>query len=172
MSAQAEPAHDKSIVVIRGSDVSEVKQIPEAVQQGTDVSEVKQIPKAVQQGTGKHLRFVGSTTGGIRIISESPLSRIDPELEREFSDLVRQWRKETRHVSSIHERSMNRSYQKIIALGQAVMPLILRDLERTRDHWLWALDIIQDSNPAAHARDFDEAVEAWLLWGRRVGYLG
>lgn len=117
------------------------------------------------------LLFVYSATGGVSVMSESPVPHIDPELERAFNSLARQWRRETRHISSIHERSMNRAYQKIIALGQAIVPLILRDLENTRDHWLWALDIIQEVNPARAAEDFDEAVDIWLSWGRQHNYL-
>src|SRR6266849_701211 len=89
------------------------------------------------------LQFVYSANGGVSIMPEFFPVSVDHELEQEFTSLAQQWRRETRHVSSIHERSMNRAYQKIIALGQDVVPLILRDLEDTRDHWLWALDIIQ-----------------------------
>lgn len=93
------------------------------------------------------------------------------DLKTEFGTLAAQWRRETRHTSSIHERSMNRAYQKIIRLGTDVVPLILRDLERTRDHWLWALDIIENDNPAEHAQTSDEAIDAWLQWGRHRGHL-
>jgi len=93
------------------------------------------------------------------------------DLEREFNALAREWRKNTRHVSSVHEKSMNRAYQKIIRRGKDFVPFILQDLERTRDHWLWALDIIGDENPAEHAETFEEAVDAWLRWGKLHGHL-
>lgn len=118
----------------------------------------------------QRIRLIASD-GVILYLPSDEIPLIDPELEREFNTLARQWRRETRHLSSIHERSMNRAYQKIIALGQEVVPLILRDLENTRDHWLWALDIIQDANPAESVRDFDEAVDIWLSWGRQHDYL-
>jgi hypothetical protein len=91
--------------------------------------------------------------------------------EKKFAELAAQWRKETRHVSSIHERSMNAHYQKIIGMGKAVLPFIFHDLQRTHDHWIWALNAIVDNDPAAQAEDFNEAVDAWLNWGMQQGYL-
>jgi hypothetical protein len=93
------------------------------------------------------------------------------ELEQKFKRLAKEWRKETRHVSSVREMSMNWSYQKIIAMGKPAIPFILRDLQRTRDHWLWALNMIIDENPIPQTEIFDEAVDAWLDWGRKRGYL-
>jgi hypothetical protein len=95
----------------------------------------------------------------------------EAELEQKFQRLAKEWRKETRHISSIRERSMNRAYQRIIAMGKPALLFILRDLQRTRDHWLWALNMIEDENPASHIEIFDEAVEAWLDWGKQRGYL-
>jgi hypothetical protein len=93
------------------------------------------------------------------------------DAEEKFQRLVRQWRKETRHLSSVKTISMNEAYQKIIGMGKAALPFILRDLQRTRDHWLWALNAIADENPASNAKEFDESVEAWLEWGKNQGYL-
>lgn len=96
---------------------------------------------------------------------------VSPSLDAEekFQRLARQWRKETRHLSSVKTISINEAYQKIIGMGKAALPFILRDLQRTRGHWLWALNAIADENPAANAEEFDESVEAWLEWGKNQG---
>jgi len=106
----------------------------------------------------------------IHEVSSTEAVGADEVLKKEFEALARQWRRDTRHVSSIHDKSMSRAYQKIISKGEAIVPFILRDLERTRDHWLWALDIIEDENPAESADSFEDAVDAWLQWGRANSY--
>lgn len=95
----------------------------------------------------------------------------DTALEQKFQRLAEQWRRETRYVSSIIKRSMHPAYQKIIGMGLAALPFILRDLEQTRDHWLWALYVITEEDPAPEEATFDEVVEAWLDWGQQRGYL-
>jgi hypothetical protein len=59
--------------------------------------------------------------------------------ERRFRDLADRWHRETRLLSSVSKMSMHPAYQQIIGMGAAAIPLILRELEQTRDHWLWAL---------------------------------
>jgi len=63
------------------------------------------------------------------------------------------------------------AYQQIIALGPPVIPLILRELRERPDHWFWALNAITGEDPVGPEDDFDQAVEAWLRWGRERGYL-
>src|SRR5207244_4489285 len=62
-------------------------------------------------------------------------------------------------------------YQRIIGMGWAVVPFILRELERQPDHWFWALQSITGEAPAGEANTFQAAVEAWLRWGRDQGLL-
>ncbi|HEY2252843.1 MAG TPA: hypothetical protein VGH74_17350 [Planctomycetaceae bacterium] len=89
-----------------------------------------------------------------------------------YEKLKKEWQADTRFVSSTTEIAMHLSYQKIIGMGPAVVPLILQDLSREADHWFWALMSITDSNPvnpqnagvpSAMARD-------WLSWGAKNGY--
>ena len=93
-------------------------------------------------------------------------------LEQEFSELAERWHKETRLMSSVSKMAMHPAYQGIIALGRSVIPLILQDLKKTRDHWLWALYVLNRFNdPAPPDATFDEAVDAWLAWGKEEGHL-
>lgn len=91
-------------------------------------------------------------------------------VEQKFRKLADQWRKETGHLSSITKKVMHPAYQQIIGMGRDALPLILRELKRTRGHWLWALFSITGEDPAQERSTFAEAVDAWLSWGISHGY--
>ena len=87
-------------------------------------------------------------------------------LKQEFDSLAATWHRQTQYVSSVHEMSMHPAYQRIIALGEGVIPYILRDLKRTRGHWFWALRFLSGfEDPVSDGATHDEAVDAWLKWG-------
>jgi hypothetical protein len=62
-------------------------------------------------------------------------------------------------------------YQRIIGLGPAVVPLILRELAAGPGHWFWALTALTGEDPAAETRTFAETTRAWLAWGEERGLL-
>lgn len=57
------------------------------------------------------------------------------ELETTFLQLTEQWQCETGMLSVVSKISMHPAYQRIIGMGQPVVPLIMRELEREPDHW-------------------------------------
>jgi hypothetical protein len=65
------------------------------------------------------------------------------------------------------------AYQKIISMGYAVVPLILKELEREPDHWFVALNKITNENPVYNGArgKLDEMAAAWIAWGERKGYV-
>jgi hypothetical protein len=91
--------------------------------------------------------------------------------EKFFQDLAAQWRKDTRHVSSVSKMAMHPAYQRIIGMGRAVVPFILKELQQRGGHWLWALHAITGEDPAPPEADFRDAARAWLQWGEEKGYL-
>jgi len=93
------------------------------------------------------------------------------ELRQRFCNLANEWRKETKHISSVEEMVLHPNYLKIIAMGKDVIAFLLEELERKPDHWLVALHVLTDEDPASPESTFYEAVEAWLEWGKRKGYL-
>lgn len=101
------------------------------------------------------------------MIASPPIVNLAPE----FGRLAGQWKKDTRFTSSLNKRSMHPAYQRIIGMGPAALTLIFQDLEETRSHWLWALCAITGNDPAPQNATFDEAVDAWLTWGKSEGYL-
>lgn len=96
---------------------------------------------------------------------------VEDALERSFREQAGRWRTETRHWSSILKMIAHPAYLRIIGMGPAVLPLLLRELQNSSDHWLIALNAITGEDPASPDSTFAEAVEAWLSWGRNEGYL-
>lgn len=89
-----------------------------------------------------------------------------------FNALARRWVREAEGIS-VHSRAvMHRAYQQIIGMGPVAIPLLLEALEDQPDHWMWALSILVNEDPAKHARTFQQARAEWLKWGHRKGYLG
>jgi hypothetical protein len=93
-------------------------------------------------------------------------------LEATFLDLAAQWERATGMLSRVQKMVMHPAYQRIIGMGQPVVPLILRELEREPDHWFWALEAITGANPVLPEQRgrLDEMAAAWLAWGRENGY--
>ena len=67
--------------------------------------------------------------------------------------------------------AMHPDYQQIIGMGAAVLPILLRELQREPDHWFWALRSIAGMNPVPEADQGDVAKMAadWIVWGRERG---
>src|SRR5437879_6245673 len=95
----------------------------------------------------------------------------DVELAAKFRQLADTWREETAFVSMLSKKVLHPAYQRIIGLGTPVLPLILRELQKTRGHWLWALNAITGEDPAKPGDTFDQAVDAWIAWGKKQGLL-
>jgi predicted nuclease of predicted toxin-antitoxin system len=47
-------------------------------------------------------------------------------------------------------------------LGSAVIPLLLRELQRDPDYWFTAMEALSGKDPAQQNHSFDEVVAAWL----------
>jgi hypothetical protein len=94
--------------------------------------------------------------------------------ERRFDRLAATWKAETELHSKVTKRILHPAYQKIIGMGEAAIPFILKDLaENGPDDWFWALTAISDENPITEemAGDMHAMTEAWLQWGKKAGYL-
>ncbi len=96
---------------------------------------------------------------------------IPPSFSDEFRTLVKQWRRDTRHISSLAKMASHPAYRRIMGMGRDVLPLLLNELRQHPDHWLIALNAITGEDPAPQGATFDEAVSAWLSWGREKGLL-
>jgi hypothetical protein len=93
-------------------------------------------------------------------------------LEPVFLALVRSWKQERGPSSSTTELAMCPSYQRSIGMGPAVVPLLLRELERAPDHWFWALKAVTGADPVPEGSrgKVREMARLWIDWGRAQGY--
>ncbi|MBE9127490.1 MULTISPECIES: hypothetical protein [unclassified Coleofasciculus] len=94
------------------------------------------------------------------------------DLEERFLQLAQQWRVETGMMSLVTKMVMHPAYQRIIGMGQPVVPLILRELEREPDHWFWALQSITGANPIEPEQRgrLTQMAGVWIQWGKENGY--
>jgi hypothetical protein len=120
---------------------------------------------SVIQADGWRERIDG--TGDIAV--SQPDSLVDGPDEI-FAELSARWKAETRHLSSMHDIVLHPAYAQIIGLGLPAIPLILRELKNEADAWFYALTAITREDPAKGLQ-FDDAVQAWLAWGRDRRYI-
>lgn len=93
-------------------------------------------------------------------------------VESTFIELAEQWRRETYTVSSTTKLTRHPAYQQIISMGDAAIPLLLKELERKPAQWFMALKTIsgEDPVPPEFRGRTQEMIKAWLEWGRSKGY--
>jgi hypothetical protein len=92
-----------------------------------------------------------------------------------FQSLKGRWLKERGARSSITEVAMSPSYQRIIAMGPCVVPMILREMQcegDDPDQWFWALQALTGADPITDEirGDYFLMSKAWLAWARKKGY--
>lgn len=94
-------------------------------------------------------------------------------LQANFRALAQKWQNETSHLSSAARMAQHPAYLDIIHMGTAVVPLLLRQLQRNPDFWFAALRAITGENPVPprNAGKLKEMARAWVEWGRAKGYI-
>jgi len=97
----------------------------------------------------------------------------ESDLERKFRELVAEWEAKVAPLSSSTARVQHPCYRAIIALGPAVLPLLLRELEQRPNHWFSALRSLTGADPVSPSDrgKIGPMTEAWIKWGKEHGYL-
>lgn len=95
----------------------------------------------------------------------------EPTLAERFHREADKWDSETAFVSSTPKKVLHESYQKIMAMGPDVVPLLLRDLQTNRRSWFWALRHLTQANPVPveYQGNLDKMIASWVAWGKREG---
>jgi hypothetical protein len=95
------------------------------------------------------------------------------DLRATFGALCAEWKEQSAVLSSATQMARLPSYRQIIALGPAVVPLLLEELRREPDHWFIALQHLTGADPVQEENRGDLLAMArdWLTWGSRHGYL-
>ena len=86
-----------------------------------------------------------------------------------FLLLTEKWHKERGITSSVTKMVICPSYQRIIGMGDKVVPLILRRMQDEGidpDHWFWALEMITGADPVPTEAygDTVKMAQAWFSW--------
>lgn len=93
-------------------------------------------------------------------------------VEERFQRLLRTWHAEVAHLSSTSRRIAHPAFQEIIGMGREAVPLLLREMERTKNgHLTSALQAILGVNPVVpedHGK-IAKVAETWLSWARENG---
>ena len=98
---------------------------------------------------------------------------VGQSLQERFLLLADEWKSETAGLSSPRAIAGHPAYQKIIALGEPVLPLIFRDLKSNGGWWYPALRTLTGANPVPERAKGKPPLNdaAWLHWGQENGYI-
>lgn len=93
-------------------------------------------------------------------------------VEQQFRRLEATWVAETQYLSDYEAIVEHPAFRAIIALGEPVVPLMLRDLQERPRLWVWALPELTGADPAApgDGGNIAKMSAAWLRWGKEQGY--
>lgn len=105
-------------------------------------------------------------------VKQPPDAAVTETSEERFRRLEAMWMAEVGHLSSYTAIINHPSFREIIGLGQAVVPLMLRDLAERPRLWVWALPEITGADPVppGDGGKIAQRTDAWLRWGREHGY--
>jgi hypothetical protein len=128
--------------------------------------------QSVQGVSTEAQRVDESIREALQRYNETFTSRREP-LELEFAALAAEWKADTEFESSPDRIAAHPAYRRLIEMGYPVLPLILKDLEKTHDDWFWALHAITGENPIRHEDRgiVHHMVSAWIGWGIRNNLL-
>lgn len=100
-----------------------------------------------------------------------PVTRRPHSDAEKFQALASMWRHDVLFTSSVTEMVLHPAYQRIIGMGTAAVPFLLREIERRPDHWFWALTAITGADPVKpeHRGKLREMAQTWLKWGKEQG---
>src|SRR6266540_2944201 len=88
------------------------------------------------------------------------------DLVEVFAALSDQWLAETSSESSLTKRYAHPAYQRIVGLGPAAIPILLKELEAKPNYWFHALRSItgDDPVPPKMRGNLRAMTDAWLGW--------
>ena len=94
-------------------------------------------------------------------------------LETRFEILKEQWLNETGYLSDPVKKILHPAHLKIIGMGEKVLPLILREVQKMSGHWFVALSAISPENPVRSEDEgsVEKIGKAWLRWGKERGLI-
>jgi hypothetical protein len=120
-------------------------------------------------------KWIGDSRNEAGVSGYALLSKViwGESYRERFERLKREWKEDTKHLSSPIERARHPAYEAIIGMGIPAVPLMLEDLRNGVEHWFWALKTITDVDPTdpAHQGNLEKMAADWVDWGKRKGFL-
>lgn len=111
----------------------------------------------------KTLRIVPSSSSNAWLTDQENI-----DVKAELKSLVRRMDERLGPASRLTERLFSAEYAAVIGLGPRVVPLLIKDLQRSLQPWFWALKAITREDPArdVNSGDFHGIASAWIAWGK------
>lgn len=116
----------------------------------------------------------GSSKKGPSSVAVAPFkvntTQIDT-IEKRFDALTKDWVRATRFKNSLSEINDSEPLKSIMAMGDVVVPLILKDLRDSPKHWFFALRVLTGADPIKKrdAGNLENMRKAWLNWAAKEG---
>jgi len=106
------------------------------------------------------------------LVREAEVGDAETSVSAMFRILADKWKHETAIVSSTTKKIKHPAYRRIVGMGEAVVPNLLRELVKEPDHWFSALEEITGRNPVDEAdrKDIARATQAWVAWAHENGF--
>lgn len=91
----------------------------------------------------------------------------------QFEQLFQNWKSETALLSSATAIVNHYAYQKMIQMGEKILPFMFIKLQNDPQHLFYALYQITGENPIplAHTGNFKLMIADWLNWAVEKGYI-
>ena len=105
------------------------------------------------------------------LVNEPTSASTAETLEQRFRRLEAVWLKETAYQSSSTKIKNHPAFREVVSMGDAVVPLLLRELTTKPSLWVWALPEITGQDPVAAVDECNitKMTAAWLHWGKAKG---
>jgi hypothetical protein len=93
-------------------------------------------------------------------------------LQEKFDRLDAAWVNEVGHYSSSAVLRNHWAYREMVSLGEEIVPVLLRDVEKGPSLWCWALHEITGEIPFPQESrgNIEKICAAWVRWGKEQGY--
>ncbi len=88
-------------------------------------------------------------------------------LETTFNEYYTNWRRETAMCSGIEAKRNNENFKKIVAMGEKIIPIILKEIKKNPSHLFLVLPEITKENiiiPEEDQGNIRKINELWIQW--------
>ena len=116
------------------------------------------------------VRRVYSVAGGVGFMPEP---RPIETTEQQFRRLRNEWLRDTALVSDPIEKFMHPAHIKILGMGDKILTLVLKEVEKMSGHWFMILEAISQESPVTpeDTASLERTARAWVEWGKREGLI-